>query len=141
MSPQTSVNSGTKRAINFEHVLDLNPKHSAHDDGGVTGLNISKDKNLKGGTSQENPDAKLIMDVDTSDDDSINNDGLIDHPTKFKWYIASIIKESCEKICASKSIDMKAVTSVEEMIDVILNYLSANDLKIHLTSVRPRYEE
>ena len=32
---------------------------------------------------------------------------------------------------------MKAVTSVEETIDVILNYLFTNDLKIHLASVRP----
>ena len=137
MSPQTSVNSGTEPTINFAHVSDLNPKSFVHDDSSLTGLTLSPVKILKRDTSQENPDAKLTTDVDSSDEGSIDKDPLIAHPTEFQWNNPSIIKEACEKILRHKSMDMKAKFTIGESIDVILDHRSAIDLRITLASVRP----
>ena len=90
MSPQTSVNSGTKQTIDFAHVSDLNPKRSVHDDSSLTGLTLSPNKILKRDISQENPDAKLTTDVDSSDEGSIDKDPLIVHPTESKHHQGSV---------------------------------------------------
>ena len=133
-SPQASVNSGTKRAIEFEHVSvpDMKSKRSAHYDTSLTGLNLSPGKILNSESSDTKP-----MALDSSDEDSVDTDPLIAHPTQFQWHNPSTIKESCLKILEHKSMDVKDNFTMGESIDVILNYLPAIDLKITLASVRP----
>src|SRR5210317_303625 len=126
-SPQASVNSGTKRAIEFEHVSvpDMKSKRSAHYDTSLTGLNLSPGKILNSESSDTKP-----MALDSSDEDSVDTDPLIAHPTQFQWHNPSTIKESCLKILEHKSMDVKDNFTMGESIDVILNYLPAIDLKI-----------
>lgn len=140
LSPQTSVNSinsGTKRAIDFEDVPAINPKRSVRSDIDVTGMDLSQDKNLKTDPFEESPEAKLSVDMQLSDEDSIDNDPLIPHPTEFQWMNPSIIKDSYEKINKHKSVVTKAHSTMDETIDGVLGYLPAVDLKIHLATLRP----